>query len=103
MKSTRRWRADGRLRVAGVRFYYVALPRVPVWKVADKLVPTKVTAPMITAEISAAIKPYSMAVAPTTSCVSLLKCEHVHYSCRAANLHSSAIGNRLPLGCILPK
>ena len=33
-------------------------------KVVDKLVPTAVTAPMITTAISAAIRPYSMAVAP---------------------------------------
>lgn len=35
-----------------------------VVKVVDRLVPTAVTAPMITTAISAAIKPYSIAVAP---------------------------------------
>jgi len=33
-------------------------------KVVDKLVPTAVTAPIMTTAINAAISPYSMAVAP---------------------------------------
>src|SRR4029434_3189902 len=37
------------------------------WKVASRLVPTSLTAVMITTEMSAAIRPYSMAVAPLSS------------------------------------
>jgi hypothetical protein len=40
-------------------------------KVADRLVPTAVTVAMITTEISAAIRPYSIAVAPFSSCITL--------------------------------
>src|SRR5215510_4893071 len=37
------------------------------WKVAVRLVPTSRTAVMITTEMSAAIRPYSIAVAPLSS------------------------------------
>ena len=42
---------------------YLMLPETVV-NVVDRLVPTAVTAPMMTTAMSAAISPYSMAVAP---------------------------------------
>ena len=50
---------------------YLMLPAT-VENVVERLVPTAVTAPMITTEISAAIRPYSMAVAPLVSIKKLL-------------------------------
>lgn len=43
-------------------------------KTPDSLVPTVVTPPMITTLMRAAIKPYSMAVAPDSSAIKLQKC-----------------------------
>src|SRR5216684_2704062 len=43
--------------------YYLSEPDIVV-KVVDRLVPTAVTAPMMTTAIKAAINPYSIAVAP---------------------------------------
>jgi len=45
------------------RLNYFRLPEIEV-KVVERLVPTAVTPVIITTAISAAIKPYSMAVAP---------------------------------------
>jgi hypothetical protein len=44
---------------------YLSEPETVV-KVVDKLVPTAVTAPMMTTAMSAAINPYSIAVAPSS-------------------------------------
>src|SRR5437773_2165405 len=54
-------RPAGRIRNA----YFRLVDRLV--KVADRLVPTAVTPPMITTAIRAAIRPYSMAVAPDSS------------------------------------
>ena len=45
---------------------YLMLPETVV-NVVERLVPTAVTAPMITTAMSAAMRPYSMAVAPLSS------------------------------------
>src|SRR6185295_3488864 len=51
---------------------YLILPETVV-NVVDRLVPTAVTAVMMTTAIKAAIKPYSMAVAPPSSAMKRAK------------------------------
>jgi len=58
--------AAGRLRARQRRDCYFRLPETLV-KVVDRLVPTTVMAEIMTTAMSAAIKPYSMAVAPDSS------------------------------------
>jgi hypothetical protein len=49
-----------------VKLLYLTLPAT-VLNVPERLLPTFVTAPMITTAISAAMRPYSMTVAPDSS------------------------------------
>jgi len=66
-----------------------------VLKVAFRLVPTVVTAVTITTAMRAAIRPYSMAVAPDSSRKSFERVFVVHFSWRAV------IGTRSNNGAVL--